>query len=99
MKRSAENPPATERSDPQRCAAASLLKLYHKAAEGLDGVLVLGTVNPSEEKPDQRKKAPYLPQKFRIGDVEGMAAEAVARSALNNVYFAPAVLRKDLQKR
>ena len=67
--------------------AIDLLQLYHNAAQSTPGVLVL--------TPIVEGKKPR-PQKFSIGDVEGMAAEATARGEHANVYFAPAVLRQDL---
>src|SRR5262245_52082363 len=65
----------------------AVLRLYPDAAAGLDGVLVMVAI-------DQRAKV--LVQRFAIGDVAGMAAEAVARGGHANVYFAVAVVRKGL---
>ena len=65
----------------------AVLQLYHNAAAGLDGVLVMVVID---------KRAKVLVQRFAIGDVAGMAAEAVARGDHANVYFGVAVLRKDL---
>ena len=83
-------------SDPRHDDALGLLMLYHRTAEGVNGVLMLGTVNPVEEKPE--KKAPYRTQRFKIGDADGMAKEAVGRAGSANVYFAPAVIKPDLKK-
>ena len=80
-------------------AVRDCLALYHEVAAGLDGVFVLTVVDrPVIDHTGREKEGKARPQKFAIGDVEGMAAEAVARSAVGNVYFAPAVLRKDLPR-
>jgi hypothetical protein len=67
-----------------------VLMAYHEAAIGLPGVFVLTIIDP--------KTGTARPQLFAIGDVDGMAREAVARGEHSNVYFAPAVLRKDLAR-
>jgi Family of unknown function (DUF5906)/RepB DNA-primase from phage plasmid len=67
-------------------SARDLLRLYHDAADGRDGVLMLVPIADKAR-----------PQKFRIGDVEGMATEAVTRGTTSNVYFAPALIRRDIQ--
>src|SRR5688572_3886807 len=67
--------------------ARAVLQLYHDAAAGLDGVLVMVVID---------KQAKVHVQRFANGDVAGMAAEAVDRGDHANVYFAVAVLRKDL---
>jgi putative DNA primase/helicase len=67
--------------------ARAVLQLYHDAAAGLDGVLAMVVID---------KRSKVLVQRFAIGDVAGMAAEAVARGNHANVYFGVAVLRKDL---
>jgi hypothetical protein len=67
-----------------------VLELYHRAAMGVDGVFVLTVIDPISGK--------VRPQQFAIGDVDGMAAEAVARGQHANVYFAPVVLRKDMMR-
>jgi hypothetical protein len=69
-------------------AIKSVLRAYHEAAAGLPGVFVLTVIDP--------RKGIVRPQLFAIGDVDGMAREAFARGEHSNVYFAPAVLRKDL---
>ena len=61
---------------PQNAAtdAEKFLALYHKIAEGVaDAVFMLGTVAPPKAK---GATAPLIPQKFKIGDAKGMAAEA-----------------------
>ena len=50
--------------------ARAVLQLYHEAAAGLDGVFAMVIID---------KRAKVLVQRFAIGDVAGMAAEAVAR--------------------
>jgi hypothetical protein len=69
-------------------AARDVLRLYHNAAAGLDGVFVLTVVDP--------KTGTARPQQFAVGDVDGMVREAIARGQHENVYFAPAILRKGL---
>ena len=92
-------PPANGHLDepfPENTAtdAEKLLALYHEIAEGVpDAVFVLSTVNPPKVK---GATAPLISQRFRIGNVEGMAAEARARSEHSNVYFGPALMRRDL---
>jgi hypothetical protein len=66
-----------------------LLRIYHDAAAGIDGVMVLTVIDPKTNKI-------VCAQEFAIGDVDGMAREAAARSKHANVYLAPTVLRKDL---
>jgi len=85
-------PQVTERS-PGEAAAASAracLQLYHKAAAGCDGIFMLTTIDPKTGK--------VRPRQFAIGDVEGMAAEAVALGGHSNVYFSTVVLRRDLSR-
>ncbi len=65
------------------------LQLYHDAAIETGGVFVLTTID---------KTGKVRPQQFTIGDVDGMAAEALARCQVANVYFAPATLRSDLPR-
>ena len=69
-------------------AIRDCLQLYHGVAAGLAGVFVMTIIDP--------KTGTVRPQQFAIGDVEGMAAEAVARGVHSNVYFAPALLREDV---
>jgi hypothetical protein len=45
---------------------------------------------------DQKGKVAI--QQFRVGDVDGMAVEALARGQNGDVYFAPAVLGNDLRR-
>jgi uncharacterized protein (DUF927 family) len=70
--------------------ARAVLSVYHALAAdaGLDGIFVLTIVDSKTEK--------AYAQRFAIGDVDAMATEAVARGSGGNVYFAPAILRKDL---
>ncbi len=68
-------------------AIRDCLQLYHDVAAGVAGVLVLTVIDTS---------GTVRPQQFAIGDVDGMAAEALARGQAANVYFAPATLRRDL---
>lgn len=84
--------------------AVTFLQRYHETAKGRDGVFVLGTVSPAEEREDPKrpgkmKAAPYRAQKIKVGDVEGMAREAVARSECANVYFGPHLMPKALGSR
>jgi hypothetical protein len=65
-----------------------MLGLYRDTAVGLNGLCVLTSIDVHTGM--------VLPQRFAIGDVEGMAAEAVARAEVANVYFAPAVIKKSL---
>jgi hypothetical protein len=81
-------PPRTEELPAEE--AAKVLQLYHDAAAGIDGVMVLTIIDPKKTTNNVRV------HHFAIGDVEGMAREAVARSQYDNVYFSPAVFRKDL---
>ncbi len=74
--------------------AEKLLGLYHETAAGVkDAVFVLTCITPAKTK---GAAGAVSPQKFRIGDVAGMATEAKGRGSLCNVYFGPAVMRKDL---
>ena len=81
-------------------AVRDTLALYHQTADSLEGkgVFVLTVVDRPviDPKTGKEKECKARPQRFAVGDVGGMAAEAVARSATGNVYFAPAVLRPDL---
>jgi hypothetical protein len=77
--------PAEKAAHEPVCA---VLQLYHDAAAGLDGVLIMVIM-------DAKRNTVFV-QRFAIGDVAGMAAEAVARGGHANVYFAIAVVRKDL---
>ena len=81
---------------PDQQPARDLLQLYHDAAAGCDGVLMLVMVRDDGVTKDGKTKSKAYPQKIRIGDVAGMASEAVARGETANVYFAPAVIRKDI---
>jgi hypothetical protein len=90
-------PPRTEELPAEEAAElrvgpdqVELLRLYHDAAAGIDGVMVLTVIDPRTGKVNA--------QQFAIGDVAGMAREAAARSKHANVYFAPAVLRRDLRR-
>jgi putative DNA primase/helicase len=85
---------ARERLEPETAsdkyaAIRGCLQLYHSAAAGIDGVFVLTII-------DHTGKA--LVQQFAVGDVDAMAAEALARGQNANVYLAPALLRKDLSR-
>ncbi len=76
--------------------AEKLLGLYHEIAAGTkDAVFVLTCITPAKTK---GADGTVSPQRFLIGDVAGMAAEAKARGALCNVYFGPALMRRDLAK-
>ena len=86
-----------DESFPENTAADAekLLGLYHEIAKSVpDAVFMLGTINAPKEK---GAEPPWIAQRFRIGDVEKMAAEARARSEHSNVYFGPALMRRDLR--
>ena len=77
--------------------AEKLLGLYHEIAAGAkDAVFVMSCITPAKTK-GAAQGAPTI-QRFRIGDVAGMAAEAQSRGAHRNVYFGPALMRRDLPK-
>ncbi len=76
--------------------AERLLSLYHETAAGVkDAVFVLTCITPAKTK---GAASTVSPQRFRIGDVTAMAAEAKARGQHSNVYFSPALMRKDLPR-
>ena len=95
--------PWVDELDPDDVADAGIracLQLYHDAARGLSGVFVLGFVDPPRIDRETRKELDHPPlrsQRFKIGDVDGMAAEAQVRGQGANAYFAPAVIRSELQ--
>ena len=76
--------------------AERLLSLYHEtAADVKDAVFVMTCITPAKTK---GAASTVSPQRFRIGDVTAMAAEAKARGQHSNVYFSPALMRKDLPR-
>ncbi len=76
--------------------AEKLLSLYHETAAGTpDAVFVLTCIAPAKTK---GAASTVSPQRFRIGDVAAMAAEAKARGQHSNVYFSPSLMRKDLPR-
>jgi len=89
-------PKVTELSSEER--ARAFLQLYHDAARGLRGVFVLTVIDAPvlDENGNEVRKPKARPQRFRVGDVNGMLEEASARSGQANVYFAPAILRRDM---
>ena len=81
----------------EQSGAEKLLALYHRTAAGApNAVFMFGSVTPAKTK--DAPKAPWHAQKFKIGNVAEMAAEARARGAFANVYFGPALMRGDLAK-
>jgi hypothetical protein len=66
----------------------TMLHLYHEAAEGLDGVFKLVSIHAGTGR--------VAVNQFDIGDVDAMAAQAVAWAEHGNVYMPPAVIRRDL---
>ena len=89
------------RREANEACAHAVLWAYHDTAKGHDGVCSLTVIDPPgvdvEAKKERKGKA--RPQQFAVGKVSEMAAEAVARGEIANVYFAPALLREDLPKR
>ena len=76
--------------------AEKLLGLYHEIAAGVpDAVFMLCWITPAKTKGASET---IFSQRWRVGDVEGMATEARARGAHNNVYFGPALMRRGLAK-
>lgn len=77
----------------EKAPLVDFLRFYHERAVGIDGVLRLTTVKPSMEKGRKDEVRSYP---FAIGDVSAMALECAQRGQRVNVFFQPAVLRKDL---
>ena len=65
------------------------LRLYHDAAQGLDGVFKLVSIDPGNGR--------VSVDEFAIGDVDGMGAETLTLALTRNVYMPPAVLRHGLE--
>ena len=68
-------------------SALNLLRLYHDAASNCDGVMMLVPIFGENR---------VRPQRIAIGDAKSMAQTAVELSETANVYFAAAVVRKDI---
>jgi hypothetical protein len=82
---------------PDQQPARDLLQLYHDAAAGSEGVMMLVTIKPDGVDKKGRTKTKAFAQKVRIGDVADMASRVVADGKRWNAYFAPAVIREDIE--
>jgi putative DNA primase/helicase len=88
--------PVPEAPQKQISDAERLLGLYHQAAKGVqDAVFVLTCIEPARQEGAKDSVNPY---KFDIGDVKKMADEARDRGASSNVYFGPALMRRNLPR-
>lgn len=76
-------------------AAETLLGLYHKTAKEVPGaVFMLGCTTPALHK--DAPKSAWIAQKFRVGASWEMSEEARNCGKHSNVYFGPALMRRDL---
>jgi hypothetical protein len=81
--------PGPEDVGDKLAAVRKCLAAYHTAAARTAGDFVLTVIENTGR---------VRTQHFAVGDVDAMAAEALARGNNANVYFAPALLRKDLPR-
>jgi hypothetical protein len=81
--------PGPEGVTDKLAAIRRCLAVYHSAAAGIAGNFVLTVIENTGK---------VRAQHFAVGDVDAMAAEALARGQNANVYFAPALLRKNLPR-
>ena len=77
----------------RRQDALTFLSAYHLAAQGRDGQFILSSIEPSRQLGAKDKLLPFY---FRIGKVEDMVAEAIARSRHQNIYFDQGLRSTDL---
>ena len=66
----------------------TMLRVYHEAAHGLDGIFALTSIDPASGRVTVARCA--------IGDINAMAAEALRLAPTMNTYMAPAILKRDL---
>ena len=83
-------------AEPDHGNAELVLSLYHRVAERAPGAFVLSYITPSKVK--EAGKRPLNVQRFLTGAAAAMAAEARGRASHANVYFGPALMRKDLKR-
>ena len=74
----------------------AVLSLYHEVAAGASGAFVQSTVEPQRDKGG--RKPPLHRRLFRIGDADGMTADALGSAGHSNVYFGTALMRPDLPR-
>jgi hypothetical protein len=65
-----------------------MLQLYHEAGQGIDGVFKVLSIDPGTGH--------VAVHQFGVGDVDAMATEVLRLAASRNVYFSPALMRRDL---